>query len=229
MSIIGLIRKFGSKVGNKIEDHLATVLSASIILILSTLGILFWKWLKTKHSFEIYNWTWILVASIFVFLFGHFLFRIFRDRGRLKNPRDIINAIDNWLSEDINGRPSIYSEGPFYLSAVEKSLNLKRGSRKYLPMVAWKHGYRVESGKKTFKLSKLTLNNDPTNVLESYLKPLLNGEKEITLMCGDIDRELTWPKGATRTLLLSRPLKNVNFGIEIEDIGRDKIRIIRKE
>jgi hypothetical protein len=214
---------------SKIAEHFATVIAASIILISSTLCIIFWEWLKTKHSFEIYNWTWILIVPIFVFLLGHFLFCIFLDRGRLKNASDIINTIDNWFSKDINGRPPIYSEGPFYFSSVEKDLNLKRGNRKYLPMVAWKHGYRVESGKKTFKLSKLTLNNDPSTVLESYLKPLLNGEKEIIFSCGDIDKELIWPEGATKSLLVSRPLKNVNFGIEIDDIGGDKIRIIRKE
>jgi len=149
MSIIGLIKNFGLKVGNKIEDHLATVLSTGIILILSTLGILFWKWLKTKHSFEIYNWTWISVLSIFLLLNAYSLYHIFRDEGRLKNEQDIIYAIENWFSKGDSYGESVEENVNYYFSGVEKELNLRRGSSKrYLPMIAFRHGYAFEMGKK---------------------------------------------------------------------------------
>jgi len=64
--------------------------------------------------------------------------------------------------------------------------------------------------------------------LEKYLKPLENGEKQIILRCNKIGKELGWPEEAIKHFLLSQLQKNVNFGIELEDIGRDKIRIIRK-
>ena len=231
---INFIKSFGLKIWDKVKDHLASYIARYILLLLGFIFLIIFfflrKWAFTKHPLEIYGWTWLLILSIFLFLFRYFLRSILRDRGRLKNQRDIINAIDNWFSKDINGRPPIYSEGPFYFSLVEKNLNLKRGSRKYLPMVACKHGYCVESGKKTFRLAELTHKNNPMVILEPHLNKLSTGEKEITLCCNDIDRDLAWPKGATKSFLLSLvPLKNVNFGIELEDIGGDKIRIIQKD
>ena len=229
------IKSFGLKIWDKIKDHLASYIARYILLLVGVIFLIICfflrKWAFTKYSLEIYVWTWLSILFVFLFLFVFFLRSTLYKVRRLKNPRDIINAINNWFTRHIDGAAPIVQNQPYYFADVEKDLHyLKRGKSKiYLPMVALKHGYCFEAGKKTFKLSKLTLNNDPTNVLEKYLKPLLNGEKEIILPCSDIDIELIWPEGATKSFLLSRPLKNVEFGIEIEDIGGDKIRIIRKE
>jgi hypothetical protein len=223
------IKQFCIKVFHKVEDHVAGTLASILIVIVVVSCSFFWGWLKRKYSLEMYAWTWLLVLSIFLLLIAYSLYHILRDKGRLKNEHDIIYAIENWFTKgDIYGE-SVEENVNYYFSGVEKDLNLRRGSSKrYLPMIAFRHGYAFEMGKKTFKLNKLTLNNDPTTVLEKYLKPLENGEKEIILRCNNIGKELAWPEEATKHFLLSQLQKNVNFGIEIEDIGRDKIRIIRK-
>ena len=99
----------------------------------------------------------------------------------------------------------------------------------YLPLVAMKHGYAFDIGEKTFTLTQITIRNDPFTILERHLKPLETGEKEILLSCNNIDRELGWPKGLAKMLLLNMPLRNINFEIELKDMGSDKIRIICKK
>jgi MFS family permease len=61
MDIIEWIKKFCFKILNKIADHLATVIAAGIILIFSTLCIIFREWAKTKHSLETFGWLWVLI------------------------------------------------------------------------------------------------------------------------------------------------------------------------
>jgi hypothetical protein len=153
-----------------------------------------------------------------------------RDRGRLKNPCDIINVLDDWFTCENAFRGKPRANTPYFFDGVEKSLNLKRGSSKrYLPMVAWRHKYAFEIAKKSFKLTHITHENDPTPTFERYLKKLSPGEKEILLPCNDIDRELRWPEGATKSFIINNPPGNLKLRFKIKDMGRDKICFILKE
>lgn len=229
MDIRGRIKKFCFKVLNKIEDHLAKVVAGGLILIGSTLCVIFWKWLKSKQTLELYSWEWLLFLLIFLFLLVYFIRSIVLNKGRLKNACDITSGIENWFNRNIDGAAPIIQNRPYYFANLEKDLNLKRGSSlKYLPMIAFRHGYAFEMGKKTFKLTNLTPEKDPRNICEKHFKPIFTGEeKEVFLSCKDIDRKLGWPEGATKSWLLSRPNSNEEF--EIKDEGRDKIRIVQKK
>jgi len=230
MDVIGWTKRFWLKVWNKIEDHIAKVVAGVIILAGVVLFAVFWEWATTKHLLEIYNWMLLLILSIFLFLFGSFLISMFREKGRLKNSHDIKNVIDNWFTTDINRRIPINRHGPYYFASIEKRLNIKRGSSKrYLPMVAFKHKYAFEMGGETFRLSKLTYENDPTPIFERYLNKLKD-VKEIIIPCDEIDSELRWPEGAAKLFFLRKPpRRNDGLGIEIEDVGANRIRIILKE
>jgi len=231
MNITKWIKKICFKVLNRIEDHLASVAAGGIIIIFSTLCIIFREWLRSKQTLELYSWVWLLFLLIFLFLLVYFIRSIVLNRGRLKNAGDIISEIDNWFNRHIDGAAPIVQNRPYYFANVEKDLNLKRGSSKrYLPMISFRHGYAFNMGRKTFKLTNLTPEKDPRNIFEKHLKKILTGEeKEAFLSCKDIDRKLSWPEGATKSWILSRPQSSKEFGIEIEDIGKDKIRIILKK
>jgi hypothetical protein len=186
-------------------------------------------WCLSIRHVELPGWAWILLCVVEVFLVVYFIRGLWKNLGNLKNPRDVISAIECWFADDnsMNDKPETNTS--YYFAGVEESLNLKRGSSKrYLPMIAWKHGYAFRMGKKTFTLTPLTHQNDPTVIFEQYLNNLTS-EKEVTLFCKTIDSVLGWPEGATKQFLLYRPFLNVNFGIEIKDMVGNKIRIIRKE
>ena len=184
-------------------------------------------WFFSIWYVEMPGWVWVLICVVVLLLVVYFVLSMMEKLGRLKNPRDVISAIEDWLTGDNSDKPQTNMQ--YYFAGVEKSLKLKRGSSKrYLPMISWKHGYAFQMGKKTFTLTRLTHQNDPTAILEPYFNNLFT-EKEITLSCNDIDSKLGWPEGATKSFLLIRtPLRNINFEIEIKDMGGDKIRIIRK-
>jgi len=187
-------------------------------------------WFFSTWYVEMPGWTCLLICVFELVLVAYFIWGIVEKLSRLKSPGDVVNAIEDWFTngDELGDMPQ--TNTPYFFAGIEKSLELKRSiSKEYLPMIAFRHGYAFEMGEKTFKLTTLTLNNDPTTALGKHLKPLLNGEEQITLCCDSIDRELGWPQGATKSFLLSRPLNNVNFAIEIEDIGGDKIRILRKQ
>ena len=73
MDIKGRIKEFCFKVLNKIEDHLATVVASGLILIVTILCIIFWEWVKTKHSLEMYGWMWTVdvftLGALPIFIF----------------------------------------------------------------------------------------------------------------------------------------------------------------
>jgi hypothetical protein len=224
-----LIKGFCIKVLHKVEDHFASALASFIIVIIIAFCAVFWKWLKSKQTLELYSGVWLLFLLIFLFLLVYFIRSIVLNKGGLKNAGDITSGIDNWFNKNIDGAAPIVQNRPYYFANLEKDLNLKRGSSlKYLPMIAFRHGYAFEMGKKTFKLTNLTPEKDPRNIFEKHFKPIFTGEgEEVFLSCKDIDRKLGWPEGATKSWLLSRPNSNEEF--EIKDEGRDKIRIVRKK
>ena len=228
-----LIKSFGRKIWDKIKDHLASYIARYILLfvgvIFLTICFFLRKWAFAKYSFEMYGLVWLLFLSIFLFLIGSFLYCTLRDKDRLKNEHDIINAIDSWFTKGNSYRQLVEKNVNYYFTGVEKHLNLRRGSSKrYLPMISFRHGYGFEMGKKTFKLTNLTPEKDPRNIFEKHFKPIFTGEeKEVFLSCKDIDRKLGWPEGATKSWLLSRPHSYEKF--EIRDEGRDKIRIVQKK
>jgi hypothetical protein len=230
---------------NNMREFLLRTLKSAIenwlVILLTTTGVaiggwLLWlyraylkDWLFANWSIEMPVLAWMLVCAAELLLAVYFILVIVEKFGRLKNPRDIINAIEDWFTNDyvFSGKPR--ANTPYFFDGVEKSLNLKRGSSKiYLPLIALKHGYVFQMGKKTFMLSKLTGQNDPSVIFEQHLKPLETSEKEVLISCNDIDGELGWPKGAFKSFLLRWPPKNINFGVDIEDLGEDKIRIVRK-
>src|SRR4030043_496660 len=89
MDIRGRIKKFCFKVLNKIEDHLAKVVAGGLILIGSTLCVIFWKWLKSKQTLELYSWEWLLFLLIFFSLLFNLIGSIVLNKGRLKTACDI--------------------------------------------------------------------------------------------------------------------------------------------
>jgi hypothetical protein len=137
-------------------------------------------------------------------------------------------ALDNWFTTHIDYQPPIVKDRPYYFTAVEKDLSVKRGrSKRFLPMLACKHGHAFVMGGKTFTLTKLTTENNPGVMLKrQILEQLSAGEKEFTLSCDDIDRRFGWPKGATKSFILH----DQGFSIEWEakDIGGGRVRITLK-
>lgn len=222
-------KRFLLKVLSKIEDHVVAIIAGVIISIGSVLCIVSWEWLKSKQTIELYSGVCLLFLLIFLFLLIYFIRNVVLNKGSLKNVGDITSVIDNWFNKNIDGAAPIVQNRPYYVANLEKDLRLKRGSSlKYLPMIAFRHGYAFEMGKKTFKLKNLTPEKDPRNIFEKHFKPIFTGEgKEVFISCKDVDRKLGWPKGATKSWLLSRPNSNEEF--EIKDEGRDKIRIVQKK
>lgn len=222
-------KRFGLKVLNRVEDHVVAVVAGVIILVGSALCVIFWEWLRSKQTLEFYSGVWLLFLLIFLFLLVFSVRSIVLNKGRLKNAGDITSGIDNWFNSHIDGASPIIQNRPYYFANIEKDLNLERGSSvKYLPMIAFRHGYAFEMGKKTFKLTSLTPEKDPRNLFEKHFRPVLTGEgQEVSLSCKDADRKLGWPEGATKAWLLSRPSSNEEF--EIRNEGRDRVRIVRKK
>jgi hypothetical protein len=229
MNIKEWTKGFSLNVLNKIKGHIETAVASFIITVGSVLCVIFWKWATSKHSIEFFGWIWVLLCVWGLLLVVYFIWGIVEKFGRLKNPGDVVGAIEDWFAEnEIGDMPQTNTQ--YFFSGVEKSLNLKRGSSKiYLPLVAFKHGYAFQMGEKTFTLIKLTSQNDPVIIFERYLKPLETSEKEVLLSCNNIDSELGWPKGSAKYFLLNERVSNANFAIEIKDMGGNKLRIIRKE
>ena len=230
MDVAGWIKRFFFKICSKIEDRLAAYIASGIIIVVLVICIVFWEWIKTKHSLEVYGWLWVLISVVILFLVVFFFRSMLNDRGRLKNPRDIVSAINAWFADGDHQMYPVNLGIPHSFSTLEKELYLKQGSSlKYLPMCALTHGYVFEMGHKTFTLKKLTRDNDPREVFEKYYGRLNQGEKEFVLTCSDIDNELGWPKGAVKSYLLTiRTAVNKKFDYDVEDIGGNQVRIKRK-
>jgi len=133
MKIKEQIKKFSTKVRDKIEDHLATVVAGGIILICSTLCIIFWEWLKTKHSLEMYGWLWILIflaisgLSILLFL----LITKKQWKPDYTDEIDIKNSLSQWFQTNV--KPQLGANGFQYtmnFSNSDQSLGLPSGSTK---------------------------------------------------------------------------------------------------
>jgi hypothetical protein len=130
------------------------------------------------------------------------------------------------------GRAPIVVHKPRLITDFEKELKLKHGtSRRFLPMLALRHRYVVDIGVKTFRLVDLSRNNDPKSVFLKHLKECETkgppDGREIIIACDKIDRELHWPKGATKIgLLHCGPPWNPELAFE--DVGGNKVRIVLK-
>lgn len=118
--------------------------------------IVFWKWLKAKHSLEMDGWLWLTLSVIFVFLLIFCLYTIVMEimrcnkfRRKLTKRKDVEMAIKNWI-EDLKPKRECY-----YYRDIEKELKLKRRRLKaYIESVAAECGVTVEMGQKTFTLTK---------------------------------------------------------------------------
>lgn len=237
MDMLEWTKGFFFKICKKIEDHLAKIIAGGIIAVASVMCVVFskwmvviWEWLKTKHSLEVYGWLWIIVSFILLFLVVFFFRSMLKDRGRLKNPLDIVNTIDAWLAGGDRQMYPVDLGTPHSFRTVEKELYLKQGSSlKYLPMCALRYGYAFEMGHKTFTLKKLTRDNDPSEIIHKHLESCKTKDKEEFMVPCDIDDRLGWPKGAFKSFLLIRPpVVNEKYGYEAHDAGRDKVRIKQK-
>ncbi len=222
------IRQFVARVWDKVEDRLAGYIAGFIVFAFLAAILFSWRWSSTKHSLELYGWIWLLLSIFLIFLLVYFLFSVLRDRGRLTEPKDIEAALEDWFAHGDEYGIRVEKNMQYYFVGVEKNLNLKRGCCKlYLPMVAWKHGYFFEMGKKTFKLTQLTYENDVTTIFERHLSEKFSPhEKEFLLSCNEIDKRLGWPEGVTKLFLNRNRPQSEEF--EIEDKDNDKILIRRK-
>jgi hypothetical protein len=85
--MIERIKKFGLRIWDKIEDNLAGYIALFIIAI-SLAALLFLReWSSTKHTLGLYGGVWLLLLFLFLFLLGHFLCSILREKNYLKTHR----------------------------------------------------------------------------------------------------------------------------------------------
>jgi hypothetical protein len=225
-----LIKTFKSSIENWLVS-LLTVSGAAIGGWLLWLYRVYLKdWLLSTRYVEMSGWKWISLGIIVFLLASYFVISMLKNIGRFKNQGDIVSSLEDWFTNGDEFGDTPKTNTPYFFAGVDKSLNIKRGySKKYLPKIAFKHGYAFQMGQETFTLTELTHQNDPTHIVEQHLKPLMDGVKEILLFCNDIDSELGWPKGAAKYFLLNERLSNANFAIEIKDVDGNELRINRKE
>lgn len=148
------IKNFGLKIWDDVENHLARYVAGIVGVILLAVYSLVWKWSSAKHSLTLYGWLWLLLIFAFLASIIHSLICLFRDRGRFKDRKDIQNAIEGWLTGD--DRDPFYNKEEYReYAGLEKGLNIKRGSlKKYLPELARKYSYGVETGKKNVQANR---------------------------------------------------------------------------
>lgn len=156
MKIKEQTRKFISKVWDKIEDHLATVVAGGIILTASVLCIIFWEWAKAEHSLEMYGWVWVLLCIIGVFLLVYFILGIVKKLEKIKDPSDIRNALGKWWRH-CKEQCLQQKEFTLYFSEIDKKEKLKKGSaKKYLREVITQDKWWgvVREGPKTLTIKR---------------------------------------------------------------------------
>jgi hypothetical protein len=221
--VIERLKNFGLKIWGKIEDHLAGYIAAFIIVLFLSAFLLLKNWFITKYSLKMYGWTWLLLACLFLSSLIYSLISIFRGRGRFKDPKDIKSQIDDWFLDSFLYCPFQAQETISFYN-LEDSLNIKKGSSiNYLPILAYKHGYGFEMGKKTFKITKLTDKNSIRVILEQHLKEHFDADsKEFVIFTYEIDKKLCWPIGATEQYM-----KTLKYEIEekfdLEYTGHGKV------
>ncbi len=221
--MIERLKNFGLKIRNKIEDHLARYIAGIIIVFFLPACLLLWKWFLTKHSLKMYGGTWLFLACLFLLSLIYSLVCLFRERGHFKDPHDIKSKIDDWfLKGALYCSFKVQKSISFY--NLEDSLNIKKGSSiKYLPILAYTHGYGFEMGKKTFKLTKLTDTNSIGVIIERHLKEHVAADSKKVVICTyEVDRKLSWPKGTTEQYM--KTLKNErDEKFKVEYKGRGKV------
>ena len=122
MDMLGRSKEFFFKICNKIEDRLAGLVAAGITAMAVVVCVVFWEWAKTKHSLETYGWLWVLASTVFFFLIVYSLRSAIQYRGRLKDPRDIVSSVYDWLDAGGSQMNPVETNTPYYIQEVEKYL-----------------------------------------------------------------------------------------------------------
>jgi len=96
--IIKSIKRFCSKVLNRIEERLANVAAGILILVVPGLCIIFWKWLKTKHSLAMYGFLWIAVPFVLICV-PFFMFWLLKKKATIlyREDNEILVVLENKL------------------------------------------------------------------------------------------------------------------------------------
>jgi hypothetical protein len=139
------IKSFVLKIWDKVQDHLASYIARYILLLLGVIFLIICfslrKWAFTKHSLEIYGWGWLAISLLFLFLFGYLLYAVYKYFGRIKDPPDIRNVLDERCRR-INEQCSEQQlELTLHFSLIDKEERLRKGSaKKYLREVVTRDG-----------------------------------------------------------------------------------------
>jgi hypothetical protein len=157
MDIIGWTKKFFSKICAKIEDRLASFLAGGILVIALVVCTVFWEWLKTKHSLEMFGWLWILILLAIAGLPIFFFWLITRKSRKVAyaDEDDIRNVLDARFREfSISRRGMQKSRLTISFALFDRRSNVKNGSSKeHLETIANSLGYyTVSKGDKTITL-----------------------------------------------------------------------------
>jgi hypothetical protein len=158
MKIKEQIKKFSSKVWDKIEDHLATVVAGGIILICSTLCIIFWEWLKTEHLLKMYGGLWVLMFLVISGL-PMLLLSVIKKKPTevYTDENDIKNILGSRFRQvSVTHRGMSKTRLTVGFSDFDKSSNVKSGSsKKHLETIANNLGYHtVCKGNETIVFEK---------------------------------------------------------------------------
>ena len=135
MNIKGLIKKFFINVLSKIADHIIVSIIAAGFLLCA----IFWKWVTSKYSIELYGGIWLLFCLIFLLLILHFGFIMYDKFRKIKNPSDIRNILERCWREQEEETDDL--ELTLFFSGFDKTEGLKKGSaKKYLRDIVTKDG-----------------------------------------------------------------------------------------
>ena len=223
MNFINWIKSFGIKVLSKIEDRFAMVVASAFVIIIGALCLFFWDWIKTKHSLELHGWMWLILSTVFVGLVSHFLCVVLKYAGKIKNPSDVKGAITEWINNGGYIYFEVEKDRQYSFSNVDKELNIRRGSsQKYLPFIANKGGYGIQTYEKTFILTKLTDNNKILKLLETMS---IEDQKQVECDCKETANKIGWPVEAVIDFfeqIIQIPEK---FKVKVERSGKQKFTI----
>jgi len=168
------IKKFGLRIWDKIEDHLAKYIDGAIIAIFVIASIFCWNWLIAKHALETYGFIWVIAVLGIILLSILIFWLIIREpkKKKLTDKTDIkIELDDYWKNKkpvrnDRRAYGTPEREFTIYCSQVDTCRNLKRGSTaKFLPEIIENDSvYEIKSkGKKTIAVHRkgLTIKTGP--------------------------------------------------------------------
>ena len=142
------IKKFGLRIWDKIEDHLAKCIAGVIIAFFVVAALIFWKWLTSKHSLEMYGGVWIVTFFAMVFLSVLVFWLVGRKPRNQKLKHKISNSdVKTILMDWVMKLPTPFERQELVVfSKLDKKLGLpKDSSKKYLKGIILKHGkWKIE-------------------------------------------------------------------------------------